>query len=279
MGIGETFAGSSSFRFNKRYGQNFISDINLLKAIVSDAGVTESDTVLEIGAGAGTLTACIADKARCVVSYEIDENLKPLLEEKLALHNNVEIIYGDFMGVSVSELKAKLGERFKVVANLPYYLTTPIIMRLVENGLGESLTIMVQEEVAVRLIAKAGTAEYGAITAQINLVGDIELLRKVPNYMFTPRPKVDSAVIKITLRRKYSDEIIKITKPLIAAAFSCRRKTLANNLIQALGLSRERTTKIIELAGFNLNIRGEKLSAANFTALAEIISNENNYEV
>jgi 16S rRNA (adenine1518-N6/adenine1519-N6)-dimethyltransferase len=162
--------------------------------------------------------------------------LKQILEKKLVNYSNVEVIYGDFMEVSVAELKAKLGERFVVVANLPYYITTPVIMKLVENGLGQSLTIMVQEEVAARLVAKAGEKEYGAITAQINLVGEVELLRKVPSYMFTPRPNVDSALIKITLMSKYPNDIIKLTKPLIAAAFSCRRKTLANNLIQSLNL-------------------------------------------
>ncbi len=273
MGLGEIIA-ANEFRFNKRYGQNFITDANLLKAIVSDAGITDCDTVLEIGSGAGTLTACIADKAKRVVSYEIDVNLKPILTEALMNYGNVEVIYGDFLEVSIAELTAKLGERFKVVANLPYYITTPVIMRLIENGLGESLTIMVQEEVAARLAAAPGSKEYGAITAQINLVGDVMLLRKVPRYMFTPRPNVDSAVIKISLRRKFQEDIVKITRPLIAAAFSCRRKTLANNLMQSLGLSREKATRAIALAGFIENIRGEKLSAESFTKLAKIISNE-----
>ncbi len=280
MGIGEKIV-MSGFRFNKRYGQNFITDSNLLKAIVSDAEVTDNDTVLEIGAGAGALTACIADKAKHVVSYEIDRGLKPLLDQALTGYINVELIYADFMKVDASELLAKLGKSFKVVANLPYYITSPIIMRLIEQDLGESLTIMVQEEVAARLTALPGGKDYGAITAQINLVGDVELLRKVSRQMFTPRPNVDSAVIKIIRRSKYSEADINIARPLIAAAFACRRKTLANNLIQSqsFGLSREDALQAIALGGFEENIRGERLSTGDFIKLAQIILKVKNNEV
>ncbi|NCA67198.1 MAG: ribosomal RNA small subunit methyltransferase A [Clostridia bacterium] len=261
----------NKFQFNKKYGQNFISDLNLLGAIVADAGVTAEDTVLEIGVGAGALTACIAQKAKRVIGYEIDSHLAPVLAETLADYDNVEIIFEDFMEVDVSELREKLGEHFKVVANLPYYITTPVIMKLIENALGDSLTIMVQEEVAERLIAGADTVEYGAITAQVALNANVTLTRKVARHMFYPPPNVDSAVVRIDIVNKYPQEIVTLTKKVIKAAFAMRRKTLVNNLMQGLGLSRENAENVLTATGMPLNIRGETLNADNFVKLANNI--------
>lgn len=263
----------NGFRFNKSYGQNFITDINLLLAIVNDAGICDADMVLEIGAGAGTLTACLAEKAKKVISYEIDKNLIPILKETLKEYSNIELIFKDFLQEDIEELIKKLG-KCKVVANLPYYITTPVIMRLIENRLGESITVMVQQEVAERLIAAAGSKEYGAITAQINLVGEVSLLRKVSKNMFTPAPEVNSAVVRIDIKNKFSEAEVIRTKPIIKAAFCYRRKTLANNLIKELNISREKVDMIIKCAGLPADIRGEKLTARQFVELSKIINNE-----
>lgn len=264
----------NNFRFNKKYGQNFLSDTNLLRAIVEDAQISSQDTVLEIGAGAGALTRYIAQVAKKVISYEIDNNLRPVLDTTLSDYNNVEIVYLDFMNESVENITKLLGEDFKVVANLPYYITTPIIMKLIENGLGKSITIMVQEEVALRLIAKAGSKDYGAITAQISLVAEVELLRKVSRQMFFPPPNVDSAIIKITPQKKYAGINKDTTKHIIKAAFAMRRKTLLNNLINAFALTREQAEDMIKHACLPQNIRGEMLSVDNFVTLSDYYSKE-----
>lgn len=270
----------SGFRFNKRYGQNFISDKNLLRAIVEDAEISDTDNVLEIGAGGGALTGYIAEYANKVLSYEIDAGLKAVLEKTLAEYDNIELVFEDFMRIDGAEIYKRLGKRFKVVANLPYYITTPVIMKLLENKLGDSLTIMVQEEVAERLLAAPGEREYGAITAQINLIAEVRLLRKVSRSMFFPSPNVDSALIRILPKDKYCGKDKQLTQRIIKAAFAMRRKTLVNNLIADLLLPREQVTDIVMSANLGENIRGEMLSVDKFIELSdyffnEVYSNEN----
>ena len=167
----------NAFRFNKKFGQNFITDTNLLDAITADAGITADDTVLEIGPGAGTLTARLAASAGKVIAYEIDENLKPVLAETLEGLGNVEVVFKDVEKASDAEIAEKTGAKYKLVANLPYYITTPVIMRFLECGnRPESITVMVQKEVGDRLVAKAGSAEYGAITAAVALEGEAKII-------------------------------------------------------------------------------------------------------
>ena len=251
-------------KFDKKFGQNFIFDKNLLAAIASDAGVTSDDVVVEIGAGAGTLTAALASVAKEVIAYEIDDNLRPVLSHVLGGFPNVRVVYEDFMKRSES-----LPPRFKVVANLPYYVTTPILMALLEgDARPESVTVMVQKEVAERLVAAAGTEDYGAITASVALVADAEITRIVGRQNFMPPPNVDSAVVRITLKDKgYSESEILSARRLIRAAFNMRRKTLSNALASALG-GKDAATEVITQAGFASTVRGETLSASEYVALA-----------
>lgn len=264
----------NEFRFNKQFGQNFITDSNLLKAIVADSGVTDSDTVLEIGTGAGTLTKAIADVAKRVISFEVDRNLLPILERTLIGYDDkVELIFKDIMRVSDEELDEIISGEYRLIANLPYYITTPIIMRFLERqNKPKSITIMVQKEVAERLTARAGTADYGAITVAVDLVGTARIDRIVKKEMFMPSPKVDSAVVTIDVIDKFKGTDIAKVKKVLKASFAMRRKTLSNNLM-TLGLSREKANEAIRSLGLDERIRGEMLSTEQFIELTQAISN------
>lgn len=264
----------NEFRFNKQFGQNFITDSNLLKAIVADSGVTDGDTVLEIGTGAGTLTKAIADAAKRVISFEVDRNLLPVLERTLIGYDDkVELIFKDIMRVSDDELDEILGGEYRLIANLPYYITTPIIMRFLERqNKPKSITIMVQKEVAERLTARAGTADYGAITVAVDLVGTARIDRIVKKEMFMPSPKVDSAVVTIDVIDKFKGTDIAKVKKVLKASFAMRRKTLSNNLM-TLGLSREKSNEAIRSLGLDERIRGEMLTTEQFIELTKAISN------
>lgn len=258
------------FHFNKKFGQNFLTDTNLLAAIADDAEITENDTVVEVGPGAGTLTAELAKKAGRVIAYEIDRNLEPVLKERLEGFSNVEVRFMDIMKES-EEAFAALGN-FKVVANLPYYITTPVTMFFLEKCKNaESVTVMVQEEVAERFIAKAGTSEYGAITASIDYYGEAAITRRVNRKMFFPSPNVDSAVITIKKRQKYFPKSEELFLKTVKAAFLMRRKTLSNNLMSAFGMSRSEADEAIERAGLDKGIRGERLSTEEFVRLSDEI--------
>lgn len=260
------------FGFKKKFGQNFLSDTNLLRAIVADAGVSENSTVLEIGTGAGALTRALAEKAKRVVSYEIDRDLKPVLEESLAGLDNVEVVFRDFEKENLQKLEEKLGE-YSVVANLPYYITTPLVMRFAEEAkLCQSLTVMVQEEVAIRLAAKENTADYGAITAALAQRGETEVLRKVPRNLFTPRPNVDSAVVKVDFTKGgFIVKSAKAYKDTVRCAFLSRRKTLENNLVNAFRLTRETAKEILKTAGIEEGARGETLPPQTLGVLSDIL--------
>lgn len=260
-----------NFRFNKAFGQNFISDINLLSAIVEDAGITENDTVVEIGAGAGTLTRAIAQKAKRVISYEIDENLRPILTERLSDVENLEMRFKDIMKVRKEEID-EIGE-FKVVANLPYYITTPVTMFFLEECKNvQSITVMVQKEVAERFIAKAGTEDFGAITVAVDYYGEASIKRPVNRKMFFPVPNVDSAVLRIDLRKKYFPNNEAVFLKTVKVAFAMRRKTLSNNLISGFAMSREEADAVIQNAKFEKAIRGERLSTSDFVNLSNEIN-------
>ena len=256
------------FTFNKRYGQNFLTDTNLLSAIVADAGVTAEDTVLEIGAGAGTLTAAIAAVAKEVVAYEIDKRLEPVLATTLGAFCNTTVVFQDFMQADVVMLRQRFAHA-KVVANLPYYVTTPILMRLLEEGIGDSITVTVQKEVADRLTALPDTKDYGAITVKINLVGKATLTRVIGRNMFYPAPNVDSAVVRIDrIEGQYDDRYPSLSAKIGRAAFAMRRKTLVNNLMAGLSIGREVAERAIAGIGLPVTVRGEVLAACDFVALA-----------
>jgi len=257
-----TILRSTNFRFKKGLGQNFISDTNLLSSIVNDAGVKQGDVVIEIGSGAGSLTKVLADKAGKVYSFEIDSELVPVLEQTLKGYENVKIIFKDILKMTDQEIKSIISSDFKVVANLPYYITTNLIMRFIESELPcSSITIMVQKEVAERLTALHDTPAYGAITLAIRLWGDAKILRSVNKEMFFPVPKVDSAVVHIERNTQFSNlkDKKKVAK-LIKTAFHMRRKTFANNLIANFSLSKEVAKAILIDNGYSEKTRGEALS-------------------
>ncbi len=263
----------NNFSFKKQYGQNFIYDEKLLADIVEGAGVDGDTTVIEIGCGAGTLTRQIAARAKKVYGYEIDKSLEPVLARTLAGVENAEIIFKDFTRLRLDELEKSMPE-YVVVANLPYYITTPLIMTFVENSKKcRSLTVMVQEEVARRLCAEAGTADYGAITANIALRGSGRIIMKVGREHFHPSPNVDSAVVRIDLGAPRADvRDAAMYKKCVQAAFGARRKTLENNLVNSFGLTREMAREAIAKSGIAQGVRGETLSPDDFARLAENIS-------
>lgn len=267
----------NGFRFNKRFGQNFLTDPVLLDDIVAKSGITENDTVVEIGCGGGTLTAAIAKKAKRVIGFEIDANLKPVLAETLAGFDNVEIIFKDVMKTGIEEIEKICGGEFSVVANIPYYITTPILMKFVEESEKvKSITVTIEAEVADRLTAKPGTEDYGAITAGIDLVGNAEQLLFIDRKKFYPAPNVDSAVVKITMdRNKYPGADKKAYRAAVRCAFASRRKTLANNLMQSFRIPREEANEIICAVTDNPLARGETFSTEDFVALSAELKKHN----
>lgn len=262
---------ATSFRFNKALGQNFISDTNLLKGIVADSGITPDDVVVEIGTGAGTLTRQIASVAKQVYSFEVDQNLIPVHELSLSGIDNLQVIFRDVLKMKDDEFKSIVGEgEFKVVANLPYYITTPLIMRFLESDLNvTSLTIMVQEEVGRRLVAKPNTADYSAITLAVLLRGEGTITRKVGRNMFYPAPNVDSAVVRIDVDKdKLAGENKALIHKLVRSAFLMRRKTLVNNLNASFGLSKAEAAEKLIAAGLDERVRGEALSLEDYVNLS-----------
>lgn len=262
------------FNFKKAYGQNFLTDTALLNDIVVNAGVTKDDVVLEIGCGAGALTKVLSKNAKKVIGYEIDQKLKPVLNDVLSDCDNVEILFNDVLKEKMSDLEKKLNSDYMVVANLPYYITTPIIMNFIENGKRvRSMSIMVQKEVAERLTARAGDSEYGAITVGINLRGSAKIIADVPRTMFTPVPNVDSAVVKIDIEKdKFSGVDFKKVREVVRIAFSSRRKMLVNNLMNGYKLSRAKVEEVLKLADISLTVRGEELSADDYVRLSKVIN-------
>lgn len=269
------------FGFQKRFGQNFLIDGNVVEKIVREAGITKDDFVLEIGPGIGTMTQILCENAREVAAVEIDKNLIPILAETLAPYDNVTVINEDILKVDVRKLAEEKngGRPIKVVANLPYYITTPIIMGLFESHVPlESITIMVQKEVAQRMQVGPGTKDYGALSLAVQFYADAQIVLKVPASCFMPRPNVDSAVIKLV---RHEDAPVKVKDEqfmfrVIRAAFNQRRKTLANSLANSSELNgsghactREDVTTALDAMGLPAGIRGEALTLAQFGELAD----------
>ena len=260
------------FQFKKQFGQNFISDTNLLSSIVSASGIDEHTTVVEIGCGAGTLTRAIAEKAKKVYAFDVDRDLQPVLAETLAGLENVEVIFRDFNKIDLAQLEEEIGE-YTVVANLPYYITTPLVTKLLEEGKKvQGLAIMVQEEVALRFCAREDTPEYGAITAGIALKGEAKIVKRVSRNLFYPRPNVDSAVVKITFQpERIQVKSEKAYRQTVKCAFLNRRKTLENNLVNFFKIDRESAKGILAQAGVEEKARGETLSPKRLAFLADIL--------
>ncbi len=260
------------FHFKKQFGQNFISDGNLLRSIVEASGITKETTVVEIGCGAGTLTRALAEAAKQVYAFDIDRDLQPVLAETLAGLDNVEVIFRDFNKLDLKEFEKEI-ERYTVVANLPYYITTPLVTKLLEESdKVQGLSIMVQEEVAERFCAKENTPEYGSITAAIALKGDAKIVKRVSRNLFYPRPNVDSAVVKIEFVRgrvEVKDE--KAYRQTVKCAFLNRRKTLENNLVNFFKITREEAKEILKEAGVEEKARGETLSPERLAKLSDVL--------
>ena len=271
------------FMFQKKFGQNFLIDTHVLEKIISAAGITKNDCVLEIGPGIGTMTQYLAENAGHVVAVEIDRNLIPILKETLADYDNVTVINEDILRVDIKALAEEYngGKPIKVVANLPYYITTPIIMGLFEKNVPvDSITVMVQKEVAQRICAEPGTAAYSAFSIYVQYHAKAEILFDVPADCFVPKPKVDSAVLKLVPLDKPAVETKdeKLFFALVRAAFNMRRKTLVNALgpVLASAMSKEEIVALVEAAGLDARIRGERLSLADYAKLADLASEKLN---
>ena len=266
------------FHFQKKFGQNFLIDPHILEEIIYEAGVTKDDFVLEIGPGIGTMTQYLCESAREVVAVEIDSNLIPILKDTLSAYDNVEVMNEDILKVDIAKLARERngGKPIKVVANLPYYITTPIIMGLFESHVPiDSITIMVQKEVADRMQEGPGSKEYGALSLAVQYYAKPEIVVTVPPSCFMPQPKVGSAVIRLTRHREAPVTVKneKLMFQIIRASFNQRRKTLANGLSNAgiQGLTKEEIQKCIEELGEPLTIRGEALSLEKFAKLSDIV--------
>ncbi len=266
------------FNFQKKFGQNFLIDTRILEEIIVASGVGKDDFVLEIGPGIGTMTQYLCEAAREVVAVEIDNNLIPILKDTLAAYHNVEVLNEDILKVDINKLAQEKngGRPIKVVANLPYYITTPIIMGLFESHVPiDSITIMVQKEVADRMQVGPGTKDYGALSLAVQYYAKPEIVVNVPPSCFMPQPKVGSAVIRLTRHEKppvdVKDE--KLMFQIIRASFNQRRKTLANGLsnFPQLQLGKQQVTDCITALGVPATIRGEALSLEQFAQLSNII--------
>ena len=263
------------FAFQKRFGQNFLIDAHVLEKIVSAAGITKDDCVLEIGPGIGTMTQYLAESAGQVIAVEIDTNLLPILADTLKDYSNVKVINQDILKVDINELVKEYnnGRPIKVVANLPYYSTTPIIMGLFESNVTiDNITVMVQKEVADRMQVGPGSKDYGALSLAVQYYASPYIVANVPPNCFIPRPNVGSAVIRLT---RYQEPPVQVKDPklmfkLIRASFNQRRKTLQNGLNNSpeISFSKEEITKAIESLGVSPSVRGEALSLEQFAQLA-----------
>ena len=260
------------FSFKKQFGQNFISDTNLLESIVSLAGVDQDATVLEIGCGAGTLTRALAAKAGRVIAYEIDKKLQPVLAETLAGVDNAEVVFRDFLRQDMAELESKLPP-YTVVANLPYYITTPLVTKFLDEAhKAKALVVMVQDDVARRFCAREGTPDYGATTAATARRASAEIVKSVPRRMFFPVPNVDSAVVRLTFAEgRIPVRDAATYRATVRAAFLSRRKTLENNLMTAFSLPRGGAKAALVAADVPGNARGETLSPARLARLADVL--------
>lgn len=268
------------FCFQKKFGQNFLIDGHVLDKIIAGAGVTKDDMVLEIGPGIGTMTQYLAEAAGKVVAVEIDRNLLPILQETLADYDNVKVIHADVLSLDLEKLvqEENGGRPIKVVANLPYYITTPIIMALFEQHVPlANVTVMVQKEVAARMKSGPGSKDYGALSLAVQYYAEPYIVANVPCNCFMPRPNVDSAVIRLT---RYEEPPVQVKDEkmlfkIIRASFNQRRKTLQNGLNNSseLNFTKDQIAAAIAAAGFSPSVRGEALTLEQFARLTDILLN------
>ncbi len=266
-----------NFAFQKRFGQNFLIDGHVIEKIIKAADITKEDTILEIGPGIGTMTQYLAEAAGKVYAVEIDKNLLPVLAETLEEYDNVQVINNDILKVDLKELLGDDTENVKVVANLPYYITTPIIMGLFENHIpAKSITVMVQKEVALRMQATPGSKDYGALSLAVQYYANPYIVANVPPNCFMPRPNVGSAVIRLT---KWEEPPVRVKDEavmfkLIRASFNQRRKTLQNGINNSsdLNFTKEQVVEALRNMGLSESIRGEALTLEQFARLSDELS-------
>lgn len=269
-----------NFNFQKKYGQNFLIDTSVLDRIIEESHIGPEDCVLEIGPGIGTMTQYLAENARQVVAVEIDKTLIPILQDTLQEYDNVTVINDDILKVDINQICKEYndGKPIKVVANLPYYITTPIIMGLFESGVPlESITIMVQKEVADRMQCGPGSKDYGALSLAVQYYALPEIVANVPPNCFMPRPNVGSAVIRLTRYEKPPVDVDNEKKMfiIIRASFNQRRKTLVNGLVNGgIGVTKEQVQEALDKMGLSQTIRGEALTLEQFAELSNILFGE-----
>ena len=264
------------FHFQKKYGQNFLIDPHVLDKIMDGAGIGSQDFVLEIGPGIGTMTQYLAERARRVTAVEIDERLIPVLKDTLSEYDNVEVLHQDILKTDIGRIisEENEGRPIKVVANLPYYITTPILMALLEQKLPlDSVTVMVQKEVAERMQALPGTKEYGALSLAVQYYTKPRIIASVPPNCFMPRPNVGSSVIRLDV---YAEPVVKVKDEkkmfsVIRACFNQRRKTLVNSLAGGGAAEKEKTLAALAAMGLDERIRGETLSVEQFAKLSDLL--------
>ena len=267
-----------NFSFQKKFGQNFLIDTHILEGIIKGAGITEDDCVLEIGPGIGTMTQYLCEAARFVIAVEIDKNLIPILDDTLSEYDNKIVLNEDVLKVNINELcdKYNEGRPIKVVANLPYYITTPIIMGLFESHVPlESITVMVQKEVAERMQVGPGTKDYGALSLAVQFYSKPEVIMTVSAGCFIPRPNVDSAVIKLTAHKENPVSVRNeaFMFNIIRAAFNQRRKTLANALVNGgINVTRDDVYEALSKMELSATVRGEALTLEQFATLSDLLN-------
>ncbi len=259
------------FNFTKSLGQNFLIDNNIVEKIVREGNI-EGENVLEIGPGIGTLTREMQKYAKKIVAIEIDEKLRPLLSETVGDFDNVNIIFSDVLKLDIKKVTEEEfgGESFKVIANLPYYITTPILINLLKSEANISeLIVMMQREVAERIVANVGNKEYGSISVFLKYFGDSKIVMHVPNTVFMPKPKVGSSVIKLTVNKEKKSQDINSLEKVLRAGFQMRRKTILNSLSSGLAIEKRDLKEVLESLGLKENFRAENLTLEDFLNLAE----------
>lgn len=263
------------FKFSKALGQNFLIDGNIVRKIVREAGITKEDYVLEVGPGMGTLTEELALNAKKVVAVELDRSLLPILDQTLAPYSNVEIVYGDILKIDINKLiEEKLGGGpVKIVANLPYYVTTPIIGMLLEGNFNiDSINVMVQKEVADRMASTPGSKDYGSLSVFVNFYSNPEIVLKVPKTVFMPQPKIDSSVIKLSIKKDLPDVNKEQLFKVVKASFSKRRKIIINSLsTYGFNVDKEVFKEALEMAEIEPTERAENISVEDFIKLSKIL--------
>ena len=257
---------STGFNFKKSLGQNFIVDQGYLESVVSQLGLTPQDIVVEVGTGAGTLTRVIARQVAKVITIEIDKSLENILKEQFSGLTNIQLVFDDVMKIKSLEQLAG-GKEFKLVANVPYYITTPILLKFIRDQNCADIAVLVQEELARRIVAKPGGKDYGALSITMQAYANCKIVKRVSRNMFTPTPNVDSAFVQATKIQGSEQTCFDALSELVKGLFSARRKTVLNGLSSLYGISKDRAGEILAEAGIDVNIRPEQVSVAQYLNL------------